>query len=171
MHYTRSNTIELKNIIENNILNYIEQSRIYDSPDLYQDINDDLTNILKINTRYNIQDTIAYIKFLENNYRIRRENAIHTPIVAPIKISHNAHIPWKDSQCSICYDHLKKKSIVKTECGHIYCVGCISEYMYNVRFKECEQRQINCPYCRSDVYTLFTNHIVNFEIIKNRCMY
>jgi hypothetical protein len=171
MHYTRSKTLEIKNMIEKTLLNYIEESRIYDDVDLFLDIKRDLTSILKKNTRYNIQDTISFIKFLQNQYRIRLENEIHTPIVAPINISHNANIPWKDSQCSICYDYLKKKSIVKTECGHIYCVGCISEYMYNVRFKECEQSQINCPYCRSNIYTLFTNHIVNFEIIKNRCMY
>lgn len=168
--FTRSKTLYLTNGIEKNILEYLEISRDVDIPTFYQTIHDDLINILEKNTRYNLQETLYSLEFLYKQYRIRREENLDYSIVVPISIVYNANVEWKNTVCSICYDELKRKNIVKTKCGHSYCVGCISTYMYGARFKNIMNCKIDCPYCRSSISNLYTNDPRNNEIIKNKCM-
>ena len=168
--FTRSKTLYLTNEIEKYILNYLEYSQNFDTPTLYQTIYKDLLDILKKNTRYNVQETLYYLEFLYKQYKIRREQNLDYSIVVPINILYNADVEWKNTSCSICYDELKRKNIVKTKCGHSYCVGCISTYMYGARFKNITNCNIDCPYCRSSISYVYTNDVRNMEIIKNRCM-
>lgn len=168
--FTRSKTLYLTSQIEKNILEYLEHSRNVDIHILYLTIQNELLDILKKNTRYNVGETLYSLEFLYKQYRIRREENLDYSIVVPINIVYNANVEWKNTVCSICYDELKRKNIVKTKCGHSYCVGCISTYMYSARFKNIVNCQINCPYCRSSISHIYTNDSRNMEIIKNRCM-
>jgi hypothetical protein len=168
--YTRSKTLYLTSKIEKNIIQYIENSQIVDYITFSRMIQNDLSDIIKKNTRYNVQETIYTLEFLYNQYRIRREQNLDYSIVIPIKIVYNADVEWKNNICSICYDKLKRKNIVKTKCGHSYCVGCISTYIFGARFKNITNCKIDCPYCRSSISYLYTNDVRNKETIKYRCM-
>lgn len=168
--FTRSKTLYLTNEIEKYIFDYLEYSQNVDIPTLYQTIHHDLINILEKSTRYNVQETLYYLKFLYKQYELRRQQNLDYPIVVPIYIIYNSNVEWKNTFCSICYDELKRKNVVKTNCGHYYCVGCISTYMYGARFKNIMNCKIDCPYCRSSISYLYTNDPRNNEIIKNKCM-
>ena len=108
--YTRSKTLYLTSKIEKNIIQYIENSQIIDDLTFSRKIQNDLSDIITKNTRYNVQETIYSLEFLYNQYRIRREQNLDYSIVIPIKIVYNADVEWKNNICSICYDKLKRKN-------------------------------------------------------------
>ena len=168
--FTRSNTLQLTNEIEKYILDYLEYSQNVDIPALYQTIHHDLINVLENSNRYNVEETLYYVEFLYQEHNIRREQNLEYQNIVPIYVVYNANVEWKNTVCSICYDDLKRKNIVKTKCGHIYCVECISTYMHTARFKNSMNSKIDCPYCRCSISYLYTNNERNNEIIKNRCM-
>ena len=170
---TRSNTLEITNNIRQSILNYIRNSQIHDVPELYEDVKNELYYLINNVTRYNIHDIMAILSMLANEFNQRRgENRvdINYPTLISIEIMYHANVEWNNKICSICYDKLKKYNILKTECGHVYCVDCISQYISNVHQQYVTtQKKISCPYCRGKVDTFYTNTLANFNTIKNKC--
>jgi len=47
-----------------------------------------------------------------------------------------------DSDCPICFDKIKDKDSIETDCGHIFCEKCLKMWI--------EQNQ-QCPYCRMTI--------------------
>jgi hypothetical protein len=124
-------------------------------------------------TRYNIHDIMGILSVLGNEFNIRRGDSridINYPIMISIEIMFHADVEWNNKICSICHEKLKKNNVLETECGHVYCVDCISQYISNVQHQYItELKKIKCPYCRGNVHTFYTNTFANFNIIKNKC--
>jgi len=171
--FTRSTTLEITNNIKQSILNYIRNSQIHDVPELHEHVKNELYYLLNNITRYNIHDIMAILSMLGNEFNQRRgENRldINYPVLISIEIMYHADVEWKNEICSICYDKLKKNNILETECGHVYCVDCISQYISNVQHQTAAaEKKITCPYCRGTVHTFYTNTFANFNAIKNKC--
>ena len=51
-----------------------------------------------------------------------------------------------EDDCPICYESLKCKSIVVTECNHEYCNGCFSNLE-----NSCTVGKVKCPLCRAEI--------------------
>ena len=76
---------------------------------------------------------------LFNNIKNRIKERVN--INSPTEFSYIIDYSSKKHECSICLDE-KDKDIFKTNCGHIFCSGCMERWL---------KTNINCPYCRSTV--------------------
>ena len=52
-------------------------------------------------------------------------------------------------QCSICWNHLKKKNMARTKCGHTFHLSCIMK-------AHCMYHSESCPICREPFYKKIT---------------
>ena len=70
-------------------------------------------------------------------------------------------------ECSICYCHIIQSNFVITNCKHIYCVGCVKNYMESL---STNIRTISCPYCRQTIQKMFipkgNNEIKKFQYVS-----
>jgi hypothetical protein len=57
-----------------------------------------------------------------------------------------------DSDCPICFDKIKDKDSIETECGHIFCHKCIKTWL---------EQNNQCPYCRMTIVDKEEKFIVN----------
>ena len=55
-----------------------------------------------------------------------------------------------DSTCSVCFDDVASAQVVKTGCGHDFCVDCIGNWARQRGMKSF----IQCPCCRTEIDTL-----------------
>lgn len=63
-------------------------------------------------------------------------------ITKKLDLKFKAHPPKKynpDQDCPICFDRIKDRDSIETECGHIFCQKCIKTWI---------EQNNQCPYCR-----------------------
>ena len=113
------------------------------------------TNIVfskKIFKSYKNKNTKKFISILPTKqkqlYYSLEENIVN---FNNINLKSNSLVNYKYNNCSICLDKIKLKSLVSTNCNHIYCESCL--------FKNLVVSN-KCPQCRSHINTklLFKNN-------------
>ena len=63
-----------------------------------------------------------------------------------IKIAGNQ----EQNQCNICFDDMEAKDVVKTQCEHTFCAGCVGGHAAQRGIRSF----IRCPCCRADIVEL-----------------
>ena len=64
--------------------------------------------------------------------------------------------------CAICLE--KYKNPRKTQCGHIFCQGCIHGWINEEDYYG--QKKSSCPMCRQNIGVLSR---INIKITKKKC--
>ena len=68
------------------------------------------------------------------------------PVASPSVPVMESNTPTKvkdePEECPICYNPLGDKNVCVTECGHKFCMGCVSQHLCN---------STACPMCRSEI--------------------
>ena len=62
-----------------------------------------------------------------------------------------------DVTCIVCYNTIEKENICKTNCNHIYCKGCLNEWL--------DRGNVDCPMCRSPVRSYLNDNIMNKIVV------
>ena len=62
-----------------------------------------------------------------------------------------------DVTCIVCYNTIEKENICKTNCNHIYCTGCLNEWL--------DRGNVDCPMCRSPVRSYLNDNIMNKIVV------
>ncbi len=57
-----------------------------------------------------------------------------------------------DDECPICFN--KYKNAYTTQCGHKYCMGCLTKHLQT-------KKQLECPYCRQKITEIIPEIILN----------
>jgi len=66
-----------------------------------------------------------------------------------------------DVTCIVCYNTIETENICKTNCNHIYCMGCLNEWF--------DRGNVDCPMCRSPVKSYLNDNIMNkIVVLKNQ---
>jgi len=160
--------IETINIIHD--LPFIDENTIVETPDS----DDDTDQNENINTNNLYEESDEYWRlpplldisgniFSDENIILPRSEEVITntpssPIqiilnqtinVIPISISNTT----EETICPVCYENFQEKSIIKTDCGHCFCFGCVKKFTENNK---------NCPMCRNHISKLN----INMEVLE-----
>ena len=66
-----------------------------------------------------------------------------------------------DVTCIVCYNTIETENICKTNCNHIYCMGCLNEWF--------DRGNVDCPMCRDPVKSYLNDNIMNkIVVLKNQ---
>ena len=61
-----------------------------------------------------------------------------------------------DTECVICLDTKEKKHIVRTNCGHEYCIECVKN---NIRVNKNKTVKPTCPMCRTELCEILVGDV------------
>jgi len=125
-----------------NIINYLLTIK--------KDINIEINNHISFRTvcnNYNLDIAELLVTLRPTIYEIisTENNEIQYKILVPVELSGVITNTGEEEICCICYDRICN---IITDCGHKYCLECISKW-YN--------KNINpfCPYCKNDDIKLY----------------
>ena len=84
---------------------------------------------------------------------------LRVPIVGLIKMEQSA-----STECSICQETPKQKNCISLfNCGHLFCIKCISNW---VVFKKQFMVQHTCPNCRTEIMDIDVWFCIHYQFNK-----
>jgi len=66
------------------------------------------------------------------------------------------------SECSICFEEKRQIELDTTNCGHIFCHGCICRHI------DSKRQAPQCPLCRTEIKMLEVKDVENYDDISTR---
>jgi len=86
----------------------------------------------------------------ERLQRQQREQQQHQQTMKVLQIAVKIVGNKVESQCNICFDDMGAEDVVKTQCEHTFCAGCVGGHAAQRGIRSF----IRCPCCRADIVEL-----------------
>ena len=78
------------------------------------------------------------------------EEFVESVSIPPLNVVVSCRDEEVESNCSVCFDDMSNASVVRTGCGHDFCVDCIGNWAKQRGMKSF----IRCPCCRGEICVL-----------------
>jgi len=98
------------------------------------------------------------------SHHLYPSNKFNLKITKIYKIKMKQQKPKIQKDCPICYEIMKTKTLITTNCNHDFCDTCIKSYLDSCR------KHPSCPLCRESVMELKTPTKKTQQMLKKYCI-